>query len=107
MLKTMGVVQSCFQSPRFRANATRRLGGQPLLEWVVRRVTDSIRLDGVIVVACDAAEHCWLSKLVPLDVPVFLSDHPDAMVGLLRALEEYRAEAVVRVHGDNPFIDPA
>ena len=85
----------------------RRLGGQSLLEWVVRRVTDSIRLDGVIVVAGDAAEHLWLSKLVPLDVPVVLSDRPDAMIRLLRALEEYRAEAVVCVQGDDPFIDPA
>jgi spore coat polysaccharide biosynthesis protein SpsF len=107
MLKTLGVVQACFSSPRFRANATRRLGGKSLLEWVIRRVTDSTRLGGVIVVAKDAAESRYLHKLVPADVPVFLSDQADALASFTRALEAYPAEAVVRVDGDNPFIDPA
>jgi spore coat polysaccharide biosynthesis protein SpsF len=106
MLKTLGIVQACFRSPGFRANAMRRLGGKSLLEWVVRRVTDSTRLDGVIVVACDVIDHGALCKLVPSDVPVFLSDAPDTLSRYVRALEEYPAEAVVRVRGDNPFIDP-
>ena len=50
MLRNLGMVQACFQSPRFRCNAMRRLGGRSLLEWVIRRATDSMRLDGVIVV---------------------------------------------------------
>jgi spore coat polysaccharide biosynthesis protein SpsF len=59
------------------------------------------------VVACDAIEHRELSKLVPSDVPIFLSREPDMLTRFLRALEQYPAEAVVRVHGDNLFIDPA
>jgi spore coat polysaccharide biosynthesis protein SpsF len=77
------------------------------LEWVVRRVTDCARLSGVIVVACDAAEQRFVSRLVPCDVPVFTSSEPDALSRFVRALENYPADAVVRVAGDNPFIDPA
>jgi spore coat polysaccharide biosynthesis protein SpsF len=106
MLKTLGIVHACFGSSRFCANAARRLGGRSLLEWVVRRVTDSMRLDGVIVVACNAAERHRLDRLVPRDVPVFLTEHQDMLTRYLRALEEFPAEAVVRVHGDDPFIDP-
>jgi spore coat polysaccharide biosynthesis protein SpsF len=106
MLNTLGVVQACSSSPRFRSNAARRLGGKPLLEWVIRRVTDSIRLDGVIVIARDEAEGRSLAELVPADVPVFASNRPDALGRFSRALEEYHCEAVVRVRGDNPFIDP-
>jgi spore coat polysaccharide biosynthesis protein SpsF len=106
MLKTLGIVQACFRTPRFRCLVHRRFGGQPLLEWVVRRVTDCIRLDGVIVVACDAAEHLFIRDLVPTDVPVFVGSEPDALGRFCRALEEYPAEAVVRVRGDNPFVDP-
>ena len=51
MLKTLGIVQACFHAPHFRANAMRKLGGCSLFEWVIRRVTDAMRLDGVIVVA--------------------------------------------------------
>lgn len=107
MLKTLGIVQACFETPRFRCNLNRKLGGQSLLGWVVRRVTDSIRLDGVIVVACGRAEHRFVVDLAPPDVPVFVGKEPHALQRFVRALEEYSAEAVVRVRGDNPFVDPA
>jgi spore coat polysaccharide biosynthesis protein SpsF len=107
MLRTLGIVQACSDSGGFRCIAQRKLGGQSLLEWVVRRVTDCMRLDGVIVVACDAADHHFIRELVPMDVPVFVGSQPDALGRFARALEEYPAEAVVRVPGDNPFIDPA
>ena len=106
MLKTLGIVQASLARPRFRCIVGRKLGGQSLLGWVVRRVTDSIRLDGVIVVARDSAEHRFVGDLVPPDVPLFVSQEPDALHRFLRALEEYPAEAIVRVRGDNPFIDP-
>jgi spore coat polysaccharide biosynthesis protein SpsF len=106
MLKTLGIVQACFASPRFRCVVHRKLGGQSVLQWVVRRVTECMRLDGVIVVARNAAEHRFIRELVPMDIPVFVGNHPDALGRFARALEEYPAEAVVRVRGDNPFIDP-
>jgi spore coat polysaccharide biosynthesis protein SpsF (cytidylyltransferase family) len=107
MLKTLGIVDACCGSATFRANATRKLGGRPVLEWVVRRVTDSMRLDGVIVVACDRAESRALGRLVPSDVPVWFSNAPDFLAGFVAALEQYPAEAAVRVRGDNLFVDPA
>jgi spore coat polysaccharide biosynthesis protein SpsF len=106
-MKTLGIVQARFHCPQFRANVLRRLGGQSLLEWVIRRVTDATRLDGVIVVASEAIENRSLCNLVPLDVPVFLSHDGDMLSRYLRALEQYSAEAVVRVQGDNLFLDPA
>lgn len=107
MLKTLGVVQACFHSPRFRANATRKLDGRSLFDWVVRRVTDAMRLDGVIVVAGESEDRENVSRLVPRDVPVFLGQGVDSLTHFTKALEEYPAEAVVRILGDNLFIDPA
>ncbi|MBN2473492.1 MAG: NTP transferase domain-containing protein [Pirellulales bacterium] len=106
MLKTLGIVQACFATQHFRCMAQRRLGGHSLLGWIVRRVTDCTRLDGVIVVACDTAEQSFVAELVPADVPVFVSDQSSPLHRFARALEQYPAESVVRVRGDNPFIDP-
>jgi spore coat polysaccharide biosynthesis protein SpsF len=106
MLKNLGIVQACFHRPRFRSNALRKLGGRSLFEWVVRRVTDAMRLDGVIVLACDTEDHLAVSRLVPRDVPVFFGEGPDALARFTKALEEYPAEGAVRVLGDNLFIDP-
>ena len=106
MLKNLGIVQACFHSPRFRGNAMRKLGGRSLFEWVIRRVTDAMRLDGVIVVASETEDREAVSRLVPRDVPVFFGQGNDALAHFAKALEQYQAEAVVRVCGDNLFIDP-
>jgi spore coat polysaccharide biosynthesis protein SpsF len=106
MLRTLGIVQACDGSPRFHGNLRRRLGGHSLLGWVVRRVTESLRLDGVIVLAHGPPDDRTVAGLVPPDVPVFVSPEPDALGRFLRAIESYPADAVVRVRGDTMFIDP-
>jgi spore coat polysaccharide biosynthesis protein SpsF len=106
MLRNLGVVQACFHSPRFRSNALRKLGGRPVFEWVVRRVTDAMRLDGVIVLACDTDDCEAIGSVTPRDVPVFCGKGPDVLARFIQALEQYSAEGVVRVLGDNLFIDP-
>ncbi|MBN2580848.1 MAG: NTP transferase domain-containing protein [Pirellulales bacterium] len=106
MLKTLGIVQACCHVQHISCKAARRLGGRPVLEWVIRRVTESQRLDGVIVVTCDCPDHHTLAKLVPPDIPLFVGSQPDALGRFVKALEMYPAQAVVRVRGDNLFIDP-
>ena len=107
MLSNLGIVQACCHRPRFRSNVARRLGGRSLLEWVVRRVTDSIRLDGVIVLACPADDCSGVGRLVPSDVPVCYAEGGDALGRLCKALEKYTAQGVVRVRGDDLFVDPS
>lgn len=106
MLKNLGIVQVSFHSQRFRTNVVRKVGGRCLLEWVIRRVTDAMRLDGVIVVACEREDYQAVNRLVPADVPVFFGVGGDALARFVKALEQYPAEGVVRVLGDNLFIDP-
>jgi spore coat polysaccharide biosynthesis protein SpsF len=105
MLKTLGIVQASFGAQRSRCHC-RRLYGQTVLEWVIRRATESMQLDGVIVMASEAAESSFLRNLVPSDIPLFVSKESDALGSFVRALEEYPAESLVRVRGDNPFVDP-
>jgi len=106
MLKTLGIIDACYRSRAVRAKAARRLGGKSVLEWVVRRATDCQRLDGVIVATCGAPENRFLAELVPLDVPVFVGRRPDTLGCFAAALDEYPAEAVLRIGSRSPFIDP-
>ena len=107
MLSTLGIVDACYESPRARAKAARKLGGKSVLEWVVRRATDCQRLDGVIVVTCCAEENQFLSELVPLDVPLFTAQHDESLPCFLAALEQFPAQSAVRICARSPFIDPA
>ncbi|MGW8257039.1 MAG: cytidylyltransferase domain-containing protein [Thermoguttaceae bacterium] len=107
MLKNLGIIQACCHSRDYHCRAARKLGGRSVLEWVIRRVTDSLRLDGIIVLCCDDADHRFMRTLVPPDVPIFIGTRADALGRFSQALEQYPCEAVVRVRGDRIFIDPA
>jgi len=107
MLKTLGVVDACFTSTGSMMGACRRLGGKPALEWIIRKMTDCQQLDGVLVVTNDAAHNRIIERLVPLDIPVFMTNETqDALDRLVDILEEYPTKALVRVCCDYPFLDP-
>lgn len=106
MLKTLGIVEVRPNADLSRLTACRRLSGKSLLEWVVRAMTESLGLDTVIVLAPDIAESAELVELAPCDVPLFVSDRPDALARFAAALDEYPARAVVRVAAEHPFVDP-
>ncbi len=107
MLRNLGIVQACFDVPRFRANAGRRVGGRSLLEWVIRRVTEATRLDGVIVLANGSLSDKEISHLIPADVPLVVGEGSDPLARFCSTFESYPAEAVVRVRGDSMFVDPS
>ncbi|MHC4402766.1 MAG: NTP transferase domain-containing protein [Planctomycetota bacterium] len=106
MLRTLGIVDASNRSRGFTSKPARRLGGKSVLEWAVRRATDSQQLNGVIVVTDAAPESRLLTELVPPDVPVFVGSQPDPLGRLAASLEEYQAEAAVRIGADWPFVDP-
>jgi len=106
MLGNLGIIQACLPTGRTELCLRRRFGGRPLLEWIIRRVTDCTRLDGVIVLTCNDAAHRAVRSMIPLDVPVLAGDVSDPLHQFAQALEEYPAEGVVRVRADSPFVDP-
>jgi spore coat polysaccharide biosynthesis protein SpsF len=106
MLKTLGIVEVRPNADLSRLTACRRLGGKSLLEWVVRAMTESLGLDSVIILAPDIAEAAELTELAPCDVPLLVSDRPDALARFAAAMDAYPARAVVRVAAEHPFVDP-
>jgi spore coat polysaccharide biosynthesis protein SpsF len=112
MLTTLGIVQvgasgdGRVAADRLGAIARRPFAGMPLLEWVVRRLTESAQLDGVIALVGDHEHYASLLPLVPLDIPVLVSRQPDALGALAEAVREFPCAGVVRVLVRNPFVDP-
>lgn len=112
MSGTLGIVYVRPRMPgqgstaRIGSLAGRRLGDKSLLEWVVRRVTDAQRLDGVMVVLADEREERHIAGLVPPDVPVLISNKPDPLGRIAHALGKFSARGVVCMGVENPFIDP-
>lgn len=106
MLKNLAIVEARCGPEDSGTRSARRLGGKSVLEWIVRRVTDCQRVDGVIVLCGNGPVDRRLGQLVPPDVPVFYSAARDPLGWYAAATEEYPCEAVVRVRTDCPFVDP-
>jgi spore coat polysaccharide biosynthesis protein SpsF len=106
MLSTLGIVHLPVAAAHKAEKLARRLGGKPLLERVVRQVTDCQRIGRVLVLLSGSAEERKLHELVPPDVPVVRSAAPDALSRVIDCLREYPADGVVLVAADRPFVDP-
>jgi spore coat polysaccharide biosynthesis protein SpsF (cytidylyltransferase family) len=106
MPATLCFVDACFSPPRARVLACRKLAGKPVLEWIVRAATDAQRIDGVIVVTNSDPANAWVDEVVPSDIPVFRGPSAKPLECLLAASDRFAADAVVRLSGCCPFVDP-
>jgi spore coat polysaccharide biosynthesis protein SpsF len=110
MSTTLGIVElpsrETNPSNRLSTLPHRRMGGTSLLEWTVRRVTDAVQLDQVVVL-CDSIQQADCASLLPPDVPVFTCPHAADPLGRFAAcVDQHRTTGVVRVGLGNCFIDP-
>ena len=109
MCDTLGIVEfDCSRLSEGRnllSLADRRFGDKPLLQWVVRRVTESLHLDQVIVLT-DPGHVALARTLAPQDVTVFASRATDLLSRYVAAIDAFQASQVVRVTLDHPFVDP-
>jgi len=105
VIKTLGIIDGLLATDRQRRHVSRSLGGKTVLEWVARQMTDSLRLDGVVVVTDHSEENMFVRMMTPLDVPVFTTNAADTMSALSKTLESFPADRCVYIGLDWPLID--
>ena len=105
MLNTLGIVKGALLTDRQRHHVARRLEGKSVLEWVVRQMTDSELLNGVVVIAEEGPQGDLIRKLSPIDVPVFSTKAQDTAKVVQDTLEHFSAESCVLIGPDWPFLD--
>jgi len=105
MLNTLGIVKGMLLTDRQRHHVARRLEGKSVLEWVVRQMTDSELLNGVVVIAEEGPRGDLVRRLSPVDVPVYLTKAQDTATAVQDTLEHFSAESCVLIGADWPFLD--
>ena len=105
MSQTLCIVEVPQWDSSGSAIALRRFGGTSLIEWLVRRVSESLLIEGIMV-TCEPAQEEALLRLVPPSVNVFAGEHKDAPAQLAAAIRKEDASTVVRVSVERPFVDP-
>lgn len=84
----------------------RRFARTTLLNWVARRMTESLQLDQVAVLADrESAEAIRFG--LPADVGILVGEGADPLGRLAHAVADQSCQSVVLVGMDTPFIDPA
>lgn len=94
-------------SARFPGKMLASLGGRSLLEWVLHRVTKAANLDETILATSTHPRDDLLAELAEKSgVQVYRGSESDVLGRFVAAVEISRAETVVRICADNPFVDP-
>jgi glutamate-1-semialdehyde 2,1-aminomutase len=103
----LAIVQARLGSVRFPNKVMRRIDGMPMIEILLRRLSGAAKLDKLIVATTDSARDQPLAELVAqLGYEVFRGSEADVLDRYYQAALPYRPNAVVRVTGDCPLIDP-
>ena len=105
MSRVVAVVQARMGSSRFPGKMLAKLGDEELLSWVLSRVCDAKKLDQVVLATSTSRDDDQLAELAStFKVLVVRGSQDDVLDRFIQAAKESKADLVVRVCADNPFV---
>ncbi len=106
-MKTVAIVQARMGSSRLPGKVLIDLGGETVLARVVRRLRRCALLDDIMVATTDSAgDDAIVSECRHLAVSCFRGSEEDVLDRYFQAARVCKADVVVRITSDCPFIDP-
>jgi spore coat polysaccharide biosynthesis protein SpsF len=103
--KVVAIVQARMGSTRLPNKMMLSLHGYPICEWVYRRVLESKKINNVIFSLPDTKENDVLEwYLKSIGSSVFRGSENNLVDRYLRSARLLKADVVVRVCADNPFV---
>jgi glutamate-1-semialdehyde 2,1-aminomutase len=107
-MKTVAVVQARLGSTRFPNKVLRPVAGVPLIELLLSRLSRAKRVDQIVLAAPeDARNEPLVAHARKLGFAVYQGSENDVLDRYYRAASAYKPDAVVRITGDCPLVDPA
>ena len=105
VMRTVAIIQARVGSSRLPMKSLLCLRGHALIDWVVNRVSEAARLDGVVVAMPDTERDRVLqAHLEDWGVAVVRGSEQDVLSRFLLAAEVTGADRIVRICADNPFV---
>ncbi|SVD65721.1 uncharacterized protein METZ01_LOCUS418575, partial [marine metagenome] len=103
----LAIVQARMGSTRLPGKVLKEVNDRPLIEILFHRLSRSKKIDKTILATSDSKENDILAKVVEnLGFEVFRGSEVDVLDRYYEAAKPYRPEAVIRITGDCPIIDP-
>ena len=106
-MKTVAIVQARMGSTRLPGKVLRQIGGKPAIWWVTTAAKHAWGVDEVMVAtttkSADLAIVDWCKSE---GIRCFRGSETDVLSRYLGAAEEAKADVIIRLTGDCPFLDP-
>ena len=108
MLNTVAIVQARMGAERLPNKMMLDLHGYPVIEWVLRRLSPTRRIDSIVFAIPDTGDNDELAKyLERTGANVFRGSETDVLGRYIQAARHNRADRIVRICADNPFVSAA
>ncbi|BBI31776.1 spore coat protein [Cohnella abietis] len=106
-MKVVAIIQARMGSSRLPGKVLRLLDGITVLELIVERLSECRTLHEIVVATSVSEKDDAVAKeMERLNIAVFRGDEKDVLDRYYRAATLTKADAVLRITGDCPLIDP-
>jgi glutamate-1-semialdehyde 2,1-aminomutase len=106
-MKTVAIVQARVGSMRLPKKILSTIGPQPSIHLLLKRLKRSKLIDQIVVAVADEPDNSDLLVLLDdLGINYFVGSKDNVLERYLGASQRFKADVVVRITGDCPFIDP-
>src|SRR5438309_10990047 len=105
--RTVAIVQARMGSSRLPGKVIMKIGGRPLLVYLVERISRARTLDAIVVATTtNPRDNIIIEECERRGIPNFRGSEDDVLSRYVSAARACEAEIIVRVTADNPFTDP-
>jgi glutamate-1-semialdehyde 2,1-aminomutase len=106
-MKIVAIVQARMGSIRFPEKVMKKIGSIPMIEILLRRLKKSELLDDIIIAtSISAANKPLIDHIEGLGYICHKGSELDVLDRYVQAAEHVKADAIVRITGDCPLVDP-
>lgn len=107
MKRVVAIIQARMAASRLPGKVLEDLAGRPVLSWVVARARRAEMVSDVIVATTDESADDAIADFCQNEsIPSFRGSMHDVLDRYYQAAKLFKAEVIVRITADCPFIDP-
>lgn len=107
-MKIVALVQARMGSTRLPNKVMKPIGGVPMIEILLSRLSKAVELDQIVVVtSLDERNKPLITHVQKLGFACEQGSENDVLDRFVQAAKAHQADIVVRITGDCPLVDPA
>ena len=106
-MKVVAIVQARMGSTRLPGKVLKPISGKPLIELLLRRLSNSVKINEIVIATSNAPEDDELQKFIEtLGYKCTRGSKKNVLNRYYEAAKQTCADIIVRITGDCPLIDP-